>query len=443
MSHQPLDLRGSAQIVRQRKSIVAIIFAIGLVLGAGIGAIAPPLQSAKAIVLLPGAPSMATQVLIATSNPVLESALQDISPQPSLTTLRHELQAQSLSGSIVSITANASTGAQAERVANAVANSYVAYVGSPGMPIGRLAGRVLEPAISASGTSRAAHLTATTVAGGLGGLLVGVIASITLGRRDRRLRTRDQIADAIGVPVLASVPVDRPSSAAEWLRLVGRYEPSAVYAWRLRKTLQALALEGLDLTGSGDPGEAREPASVAVLSLSTDPTALSLGPQLAAYAASLGIPTCLAVAAQEEAVTSALRIACAGSTGESVRKPADLWLAVADGKDPGSLAGSNGLSGRAMLIVFVAVIDPRVPRLVNLMPTATTLLGVSASAVTADHLARAAVAAASDGREVVGLLVANPSAEDNTTGRLPRLPRPMRAGPAIVRATGSTTEVRR
>ena len=55
------------------------------------------------------------------------------------------------------------------------------------------------------------------------------------------------------------------------------------------------------------------------------------------------------------------------------------------------------------------------------MRTTATVLGVSAGAATAEQLARVAVSAAVDGREIVGILVADPEPADNTTGRIPQL----------------------
>jgi hypothetical protein len=45
------------------------------------------------------------------------------------------------------------------------------------------------------------------------------------------------------------------------------------------------------------------------------------------------------------------------------------------------------------------------------------------------------------GREVVGLLVADPDQSDRTTGRIPQLPRPVPRMPT--RLTGISTEVSR
>ena len=51
------------------------------------------------------------------------------------------------------------------------------------------------------------------------------------------------------------------------------------------------------------------------------------------------------------------------------------------------------------------------------------MLGVASGAVTAQQLARVAASAAADGRDIVGILVADPDPADQTTGRLPQLAR--------------------
>ncbi len=92
----------------------------------------------------------------------------------------------------------------------------------------------------------------------------------------------------------------------------------------------------------------------------------------------------------------------------------------------------------AGLTVVVAVVDGRAPRLAGLMSTSATVLGVSAGAATAEQLARVAVAAAGEGREIAGIIVADPDSTDHTTGRLPQLARPAHRRPPT-RLTGTTT----
>jgi hypothetical protein len=96
----------------------------------------------------------------------------------------------------------------------------------------------------------------------------------------------------------------------------------------------------------------------------------------------------------------------------------------------------------AALAVVVAVVDGRNPQVPATMRTTATLLGVSAGAATADQLARVAISAVSNDREITGILVADPDSDDTTTGRLPQLGR--RAVRRMsTRVTGIMTEIRR
>jgi len=203
-----------------------------------------------------------------------------------------------------------------------------------------------------------------------------------------------------------------------------------VDAWRLRK-----ALRQLGLTGTNPTDTKAGTSSLTVLSLSSDPKALALGPQLAAFAADLGIPTVLVVGPQQDANTTAtLRAACAAGP-EAVRQSRNLRVAVSDEREaPDRVPG-------AALIVVVAVVDGQEPRVADTMRTATTVLGVTAGVATAEQLARAAVSAATDGRDITGILVADPDPTDHTTGRLPELARPARRR-TPTRVTGVPMRIR-
>ena len=75
------------------------------------------------------------------------------------------------------------------------------------------------------------------------------------------------------------------------------------------------------------------------------------------------------------------------------------------------------------LVIVVAVVDGRAPRVAATMRATTTVLGVTSGAVTAQQLTRVAASAAGDGRDITGILVADPDPDDPTTGRLPQLAR--------------------
>jgi capsular polysaccharide biosynthesis protein len=454
MSQQAMDLRRSIQIVRRHRVLVGIAIVIGLVAGGAYSVLHPPMLTSTALVVLPQSVQngqngqnaqagqdttqntttgfMATQVVIASSNPVLAAALPKVSPSVSLTKLRDNVQVASPTSYIVSISAKGKTAHDAETTANAVADSYIAYVGSADSPVGRVQARILESAENATGSTPQEALIITGLIGGLAGAVVGIIVSLAISRNDRRLRERDEIANSIGVPVLTSMAVSHPSDAASWSRLLESYQPSVVDAWRLRKALQHTGI----MAEAGGNGRNGAGTSLTVLSLSSDPGALALGPQLAVFAASLKISTALVIGPQQdEAATATLRTACAMPQSAASKLPNQLRVIVAD-RDVQRLPDVG-------LTVVVAVVDSRNPKIPDTVQTSTTLLGVSSGKVTAEQLARAAVVASTDGREITGILVADPDPADRTTGGIPQLaPRPPHHR-RPKRLIGLTTEIRR
>jgi capsular polysaccharide biosynthesis protein len=416
---------------------------VGLAIGAAYVIVRPPVLTSSALVVIPQAPASSstsdsggssesggfinTQVVIATSDAVLSGALPHISPVVSFGTLQADTQAKNVTDNILSITATGKSSADAEAKANAVANSYVAYVNKPSSPGGQIHAQLLESATTTTGLPLSERILIFSLLGGVGGVLVGFFISFIISHNDRRLVGRDAVANSIGVPVLASIPVAHPASTESWVQLIERYEPGVVHAWALKKILQQLGI--IELGGRGKAVE----SSLSVLSFSSDPHALALGPQLAVFAASQGIPTSLVIGAgQDTAVIATLRTACTGPRlGE---RPIPLRLIVAeDGRLDQRVRGFS---------VIVTVIDGQEPRMSDVIRADSTVIGVSAGGVTAEHLARAATAAASDGREIFGILVADPDPTDQTTGRIPRLGPPARR-PLPARAQDVSKEVSR
>ena len=441
MSQQNPDLRRSMHIAGRRKRLIFGVAALGLVLGAGYAYLNPPLLSSTALVVFTDAssqssqnaasgvdPGLATQEVVAASDPVLVGALPHISPPISLQMLQARIIVTSVNASsVLSFAATGSTAAQAESTANAVGNSYIAYVGSATETAVHAVAKVLEPANTATGTKRPEQLAVYAVLGAILGALVGFVISLFAGRSDRRLAERDAIANSIGAPVLLSLPVERPSDPASWARLLDKYEPDPVYAYGLTKLLAELGVGD-----NGVPGGSRaDGPSVTVLSLSTDPVAVTLGPLLAAFASAQGIPTVLVVGPQQDPnVTATLRTACAAQSAAGRGKP--LRLLVADDGRLGEI--------HAAFVVVVAVVDGQDPRIPDTARTSATVLGVSAGKATAEQLAQAATAASVDGREIYGILVANPDPDEQTSGRIPRLTRPGRVLPT--RVNGLSAESR-
>jgi len=263
-----LDTRRFLHSLRRHKMIVGVVVLLGLVVGSAFTVLRPPLYSGKALVEIPGEQYIQTQVVVAISDSVLAGAAPALNPAVPLATLRHQLSATSLTTEIVQLSAKAKTAAQAEEIVNAVASSYVSYLSSPTAPGGKVYAQVLDPAMTAARTPLGTRLL---LYGGLGGLLCGLIGSIvaiSIDRADRKLWGRDAIADAIGVPVLASVPVGHPSSAAGWRKLLEGYDPGVVHGWALRKALHHLDyLWCLVIDDGDDDGECRAARRVGVLVL--------------------------------------------------------------------------------------------------------------------------------------------------------------------------------
>jgi len=431
MSQQPMNLRRSSQVVRRNRILLGALVVLGLAGGAAYGVVTPPKLTSQALVFVPSSTSApaATEAVIADSIPVLESALPDVP----VTDLRKQVQVTEQTANVLQISATGTSAAQAEANANAVANAFIAYDKSAANPVGPVTAHVLASASPATGTSALVHRMTFAGIGALIGLLLGYVLALAVGRRNRKLRLRDDIANAVGIPVLASVPAAHPSSPGDWGKLLSSYDPGAIYAWRLRKTLQQLALAGVRLSGDSDD-DTKGSSSVSVISLANDPGALALGPQLAVFASSLGIPTVLVVGPQQNPnVTATLKRVCAELKSPPGRPL--LWTAATEDREA---AGHPD----AVLSVLVAVVDPGQPRVADTMRGTATIIGVTAGALTADELARVAVSAASDDRDIAGILVANPDPADQTTGRVPQLAgAPRQVMPT--RITGKVTEAKR
>jgi capsular polysaccharide biosynthesis protein len=421
-----VDFRRFAQAVLRYKAVVALAALLGLAAGIGYTLVRPPMLSSSALVELPSSRFIATQVLIAKNPIVLVQAIPKIQPQVTLAQLQKQVQVSNVTSNVLQITGTGSSAGQAKGIANAVAHSYLQYIDSPNDTGGKIAGSMLESASIVTGRV----LLTRILMGALGlliGLLAGAIIALGVTRSDRRLRERDEIADAVGIPVLASIPVRHPSDTAGWVKLLDSYEPEVVHAWSLRKALRQLGLT--DFRGTSSAG-----ASLTVFTLSSDRGALALGPQLAAFAASLGIPTALIIGPQQDPnVTATLVAACRlTATTPSGRR---FNMKVSAGEDA---EGVRPLP--AGLTIIVSVLDGRAPQVApGTMRTTVSVLGASAGKITAEQLARVAVSTAGDGRDIAAILVADPDPTDITTGRLPQPSRAARRRqPAHV--TGMTRE---
>jgi uncharacterized protein involved in exopolysaccharide biosynthesis len=168
---------------RRHKILLGVFVLLGLLAGAGYAVLKPPMLTSTALVALPSnTHNMATQAVIADSDPVLASSLHGIHPAVPLPTLHNRIQTKSLSPTILSVTAQGKTAAAAEGAANAVATSYVAYVSNNMSAAPTVPARIFQPAINATGPSLIDHLLLMGWIGALAGLLIGAIVAPAVSR---------------------------------------------------------------------------------------------------------------------------------------------------------------------------------------------------------------------------------------------------------------------
>jgi hypothetical protein len=309
-------------------------------------------------------------VFIAESEPVLRSAGQNLAPALATSVVKDRVKVTAVTQDVIKIDAQGTSAQQAMRLANAVAEVYLVFIATdqklPG-DLGKKTGaRMLEEATTARGGSLVVQLGIFGLLGALLGAVAGSVGVLAAVRGDRRLRLRDEIADAVGLPVLASVSSYPAKDVSDWANLLEHYSPTAVDAWSLRKTLHHL---GLDVKGGS-------PVSLSVISFAEDQKARPVGPQLAAFATSIGISTSIVV--------------------DTHREP------------PGKVA----------LGIHLVMVDRNAPHLTGAVRTTSTIVALSAGTVTAEELARLAVAAAADDRTIDGLVVTDPDPSDRTIGRV-------------------------
>ena len=99
---------------------------------------------------------------------------------------------------------------------------------------------VIQPASPATGRPLLWQLVAWPLAGALIATLLTAGGVLARSRGDRRLRSRDEIADAAGAVVLASLRVRPQRSTRGWSRLLAGYTAGPIDAWAVRRLLRDL-----------------------------------------------------------------------------------------------------------------------------------------------------------------------------------------------------------
>jgi hypothetical protein len=344
---------------------------------------------------------------------------------------------------------------------------------------------IVQPAAPATGPSKIRRMVTWGVVGGLVAAAGTALVLLIRRRRDPRLRARDDLADAVGSSLLAVVRGHPQGSVAGWLALFETYEAPAEEAWAFRQVLRALAgpPDARDPAWSSTkraPARVEHPRSLTVIALSGDQRAVAVGPQLAVFAASLGITTRFVAATRHDSVAS-LCAACATDRGlklrgglaidaggtedatlgqdGSPRPTGDGFARPQNGRgakearlhgargDYSSVYPPRGMTDTAqyeaqsrsdqqeMLTIVFTVADRKEPSLLDVPPTAATMLAISPGVGTHEELARLAVAVDDAGRRIDGVVVADPDPSDRTTGRHTLDERAMQT-PLPVRMTG-------
>jgi hypothetical protein len=181
MRHLAPDLRRSTRIIRRHGALAGIAIMVGVLAGAIFAAFSPVTVTSTALVLLPR-PDVATAAVLAGSDPVLVGALLRGSPATSVDALRGEVRLQTLPGDVLSVQASARTAAQAEATANAVADSYIGYIRSPGSSALRVQQQLLDPATTAAGLTLPGQVLVGAALGLLAGALTGTAAALASRR---------------------------------------------------------------------------------------------------------------------------------------------------------------------------------------------------------------------------------------------------------------------
>lgn len=476
-------------VIRRRLGFVIAAGILGVAAATGLLLHRPPLLNSTTLVLLPppaaGQQSGAdidTQVRIVTSTTVLGQAGQVVRPALSARAMQSRVDVTAPTTQLIEIEAAAPVGQDAQALAGAVAEGYVAYAEETAHTVTSsalgdlyarqkdLKGQVtaLQGEISATlkrqasapqdspDAKREAQLLAqlraeqadislqldkvkddiagSDAVGAAAGkpsviqapspptgdslvqrLLVwgplaflftsglAAVAFLLTARRDTRLRLRNEIADALGSPVLAGVQSRPQRSVAGWSVLLESYEPRPVDAWAFRQLMRALVpVDGQVRSDQRHFGRVEHPRALTVVSLAGDARGLAIGPQLAGFAASIGIVTRLVASRENDSAASLW----SAFTAERTSTPR-----------PGLVLGQAHPDTLVDLTITLVVVDRRRPVIADPDSPSAMMLSLGAGAATEEELARVAVAVDDSDQRIDGIVLADPDRSDRTSGR--------------------------
>jgi capsular polysaccharide biosynthesis protein len=397
---------------------------------------------------------MGTETRIATSSPVLGKAIKATGATISVDDLRQRAAASAVTTSLLDVQVEDTSSRRAIKLSNAVALGYVAYskqlasqsggnlaqklqaratklngqlndleaqaaATSAGPALTALNARiesttlelrdlnqeinsaqlnaeseteglqVLEPATSAEGPSLFASALPFLLAA-LVALAAGCAAALWRDRRDDRARRRQDIAAAIGAPVLASLQARRGSGSGS--SAVANQHGSQSDEQTLRHLERRLA-NGHD-TGAG----------FVVVSLTGDDAAIQIVRQLSDAAAQSGLDTALFVPPSRQPLDG-LRVPPTGSHGATQDNPTihEMHRTLDDAAPDADLA---------IVLVITDGSTLELPRWSASMPT---VMSVSAGFARRDELAIVSAMMRAASRPFAGVIVTNPDPRDGTS----------------------------
>ncbi len=342
--------------------------------------------------------------------------LEGSTEQAAVTALQHESnllteQINDLQSQIDTVTSRLASEGSGSRPANKTPTFWARFESEQNqvsLQLNRVTGQITNTQLETGSTVNTTRILqkATTqpaskvtfpIEAGIIGILIGLLGSTAFVlmrlQSGHKLRLRDEIARVAGAPVIASLESARCITLFDWRALLEE-RPRATDEWALRHLLRTIP------TGGG------RPQAIRVISFADDSPAMTTGPRLALQAAGSGTPTALFL---EDPIvpggTSLAPLRAAFTGAQPVGRDLPITLGLGDTDE-----------APFTLIVTVAIFDGNSANLTS--SDAINLLSISPNFVTADELARLALAAADSGFVLDGVVVVNPDPTDNTTGSM-------------------------
>lgn len=206
------DLSLIAQVIRRRISVVVACFAVSVLVAVGLSLQADEQYEATTALLLRSSSAFEPQRAVDTNLQLLGLPVVAERTAERLGDISAEEVEDAVSSSqegdadILEVTATASTPRLAAQIANTYAKEFLVFREESGR--GRLQTsqvQVIEPALPST-TPVSPKPVRNTIFGALIGLALGIGLALLLEQLDRRVKRQDDLAEATGLPLLASVP---------------------------------------------------------------------------------------------------------------------------------------------------------------------------------------------------------------------------------------------